>query len=53
MADNRLNNELLKKEEEKDAAPKRNPKQELIQKIVHVAKENVPPATSRFMVLRF
>ena len=40
MADNRLNNELLKNEEEKNASPKRNSKQELIQKIIHVAKEN-------------
>jgi len=44
MADNKLNNELLqKKEEEKDASPKRNSKQELIQKIITVAKDNEIP----------
>ena len=36
----KLNNELLKKDDEKTAAVKRNSKQELINKIVQVAEQN-------------
>ena len=40
MENTKLNNELLKKPEDADKNPKRNSKQELINKIVQVSDQN-------------
>ena len=43
MENQKLNNELLKKKDDEKSPPKRNSKQELINKIVQVAEQNDLP----------